>query len=191
MKKIIYILIPLLLLTSCNSPKPKKPKYVTKIIKVMDSKEIKDCIYKCSAKHYMEKKSCMALTKDRVTKNFSFYEKRYQQHIEKYQELMKRYEKEYEEYEDKKYDYDDAVKDYNKDNKSILEHVPSYLIKPEKPTKPDFPGKPPVLLEVIATEQESCDKGFGSETENICFSECGGSVKFEKVCVKNCKEDKK
>jgi hypothetical protein len=64
-----------------------------------------------------------------------------------------------------------------------VKHIP----KPQRPTKPTAPLQP-VLSKVIATEQMMCNNNCTYELENNCFPLCGGSVKYEKICIENCEE---
>jgi hypothetical protein len=66
-------------------------------------------------------------------------------------------------------------------------HKCNVVSKPEKPLKPLMPIEP-ILLTIIGKEKEKCASSCAYPLENSCFSSCGGSVKYEQVCIENCKE---
>lgn len=269
MRKINYLIVPILLLTACNTPK-----YTTKTTKILPStKEAKECMSSCNKKYekgkqeYVDKcrkkvKDCMVSTKQRVTSNFSLYEKRYEDDMTRYRRDlivykndMILYRDKFEKYNDRKYEereryeeamdryYDDKSKykekmdkyqefqkekrenDENKracsrssKNHSACDKAESYrqkymfvssfdypkkpIYEPRRPKRPKGDNKPikpsrplmplkPLLSDVIVTEQGGCYDSCSYLLENGCFSLCGGTTKYEKICIENCEDEKR
>lgn len=106
MKQYQTILISLLLLTACS------PKYITKTIKVPPStKEDKACFSSCNKKYETGKREfiqkcqneiveCTSKVKNRVTANFSLYEKKYRKELVNYKRNMISYREKLDSYRD-------------------------------------------------------------------------------------------
>lgn len=148
MKKINYLIAPillllLLLLTSCSSPK-----YTTKIIKILPStKEAKVCMSSCNLKYEMGKEKyitkcknrvqkCQVLVKQRVTANFSNYGKAYENDLLRYKERLVIYQNEMIRYQENLEDYrykKDSLQDrYNDKMNEYYEKKDEYKEKQEK-----------------------------------------------------------
>jgi hypothetical protein len=59
------------------------------------------------------------------------------------------------------------------------------LSKPRKPSEP-LMAREPVLFNIIGKEKNKCTSSCIYSLENSCFSSCGGTIKYEQVCVENC-----
>jgi len=56
-------------------------------------------------------------------------------------------------------------------------------VEPQKPTKPLFSDIANELIEKQCSKSCDCDAAFSQ-----CFTQCGGQIKEEHVCVQNCKK---
>lgn len=190
----------LLLFCSCST----KPEYhIHKTYIGGDKKCTEKCEYekkKCDIKCEKEYKTCIEFAKSEAKKIYrdrqiayryeiGRYSRLYEDYLKEYDKWFLRYEVIYDEYsyyrrrceKDKKDSYACEKSDKLKrelDNLSFL--------KPSPPVKP----KPADFSSIFKNLKKDCDKKCNCEEDfDRCFSLCGGKIKIEKICIKNCKND--
>ena len=157
------------------------------------SSERKVCQTRCNAKQ----DNCLVTAKQSAKENFP--------------NIMNGYEQAFRQYQGERQRYDIAMDSWSREfdrNSQDLEHYRNvcnhnqnnyecnranelenvmHSLENDEPLEPREPIRPNLSTE-IQHAQKSCSNDCGCANEyNSCFSACGGTVRYERFCVENCK----
>ena len=196
MRQIILLFI--LLLTACSPRYEIKANYIAptdaqgKACLQNCLTQRKVCQIKCNAKQ----DECLIKARESAKESFPHTIKAYQEELREYEDELREYHLELDSWKrkieftnlDLKH-YRDRCQQNNKYECNQANEVRDSLrhLEYDKPTKPQKPTRPTLASE-IQDAQRVCNSSCSCENEyNSCFSACGGTVRYERFCIENCK----
>ena len=202
MKKVLLISI-IFLINACS------PRYEIKTHYTLPSNlNGKQCVRTCSNErkvcqaHCNQKQDqCLATAKQSAKDAFPSLMNEYQGVLDQYHYAMDRYNLEMETWQREErrvhQDFEHYRERCHQSNKNNYEcqrahELDSQLhsLEDHEPMAPERPIKPSLSSE-IQESQRNCSNSCGCDKEyDSCFVSCGGSLRYERFCVENCKEKK-
>ncbi len=196
MRKILIFFT--LLLTACSPRYEIKANYIPptdsqgKACVQNCLSEQKVCKIRCNAKQ----DRCLVKARESAKESFPHVINTYKEDLREYEDELRHYYLELDSWKRKKEftnldlkHYRDRCQQNNKyecnranEIRDSLEHL-----EYDRPTKPQKPTRPSLASE-IQNAQRVCSQNCGCKEEyNSCFSSCGGTIRYERFCVENCR----
>lgn len=198
--RFFLLTLTLFLLTAC-SPKYEIKTHYTLPLDAQGKACVQTCSNErkiCQANCNVREEQCLATAKQSASNAFPALMHEYQGVLSDYNYAMDRYDREMDSWsrEERRVHQDfnhyrsickkEKQKSYeckrSHELKSQLRSIESHEpIAPERPIKPS-------LAEEIKHAQKNCSNECGCiKSYDTCFTSCGGTLRYEKLCIANCK----
>ena len=196
-----FLLLLALLFTSCS------PRYEIKTLYAVPTnfqgkQGVKGCLAEkreCQTRCNQRQDRCLAKAREVAKDEFVNVKNEYKVELRHYNLDMKKYEKQMRELEHQERRLESDIRHYTSScdtakPKSYACRQLSELrsdLRELTDTEPDEPSRPsqPSLSQEIRQAQASCSNECGCDKAyDTCFTSNGGTIRYERFCVENCKE---
>ena len=195
-----YFLVTFLLVMTACSPRYEIKTHYTMPQDIMGQQGVKNCLAEkkvCQTRCDQREERCLATAEKSARDEFHNLSKVYREQLHQYNYEMDRYS---DTMRDLEYQENRLQSDVNHYGQKCRTDKNSYecrqlndvkhslhRLRDREPKEPLRPSKPSLSRE-IHEAQKSCANECGCDKAyDTCFSSCGGTVRYEKFCIENCK----